>query len=106
MTSALTIFCLVLLALTSNAKAAPGNVIITIKIPAAKVQIASAQFLRERPIPMISDDTDPNNIIMVPQYTTKQWVKRELIAYFLRECRAGKQKLKMDSAEDDGVLME
>ena len=93
-----------------NVAIAADSVSLTLSIPAAKVQVALAQFLAERPNTIMMDDpaADPNEFPLpqIQKYTDKQHVKNELLRWFHRECKAGKKKLLLKAAEDDGVLME
>ena len=55
--------------------AAPGDVEITIVIPADKVADFSAGFLAKLPIPLMDDpaSTVENPLPQIPKYTSKQW---------------------------------
>ena len=83
--------------------AAPGDVEITLVIPAAKVADFSAGFLAKVPIPMIEDpaSTPENPLPNIPQYTAKQWIREWLRRQALRAYRHGKIKLAQDVAVVD-----
>ena len=78
------------------ALAAPGDVVITFTIPAAKVADFSAGFLREVPIPLIRDPADPNQII--PMFTPKQWIKEWMRQQAMKKYRIGNIDLAKDAA--------
>ena len=72
--------------------AAPGDVTITLTIPAAKVADFRVGFLAICPNnETVEDSNDPN--ILVPKYTDKQWIKVQLLNYIKSIYRRGKYKL-------------
>ncbi len=80
-----------------TAIAAPGDVIITLRIPAAKVADFAAGFLAKCPIPIIEDPdyildpNDPNDRVpIILQYTPKQWFKEWIRRDVMRAYRHGK----------------
>ncbi len=81
------------------AYAAPGDVEITLVIPAAKVADFSAGFLAKLPIPMIEDPANPGT--MIPEYTAKQWIREWLRRQAIRAYRHGKQLLATQAAITD-----
>ncbi len=81
------------------AYAAPGDVVITFTIPAAKVADFSAGFLRKVPIPLIDDPDNPGQ--MIPEFTAKGWVKEWLKRQALRAYRFGKLDIARDAAVYD-----
>ena len=87
--------------------AAPGDVVITLVIPAAKVADFSAGFLAKVPIPLIADPDwipDPNTYEpwpRVPEYTPKQWITEWLKRQAIRAYRHGKIKLAQETAIAD-----
>lgn len=91
----------------TNLQSAPGDVVITLVIPAAKVADFSAGFLAKCPIPLIYDPTwipDPNDYGLppqIPEYTPKQWIKEWLRRQAVRAYRHGKIKLAQDAAIAD-----
>jgi hypothetical protein len=86
--------------------AAPGDVEITLIIPAAKVADFSAGFLAAVPIPLITDPEDLEGE-MIPQYTAKQWITEWLRREAVRAYRHGKKKLAIEAAiTDPNVLPE
>ena len=82
------------------------DVVLEIIIPGGKVAIASAQFLREQPIPLIDDPdyTGDDPIPQIPEYTIKQWIKEFITDRLKSECYQGKLKLQTDVTEPDGDL--
>jgi hypothetical protein len=88
-------------------KADPGDVVLTITIRAADVQIAKAGILREHPVPMMDDPmADPNSVPRpkVQQYTDKQWITKLARDYLIREFRSGMTKLRADAANDGSPI--
>ncbi len=99
----LTIAALLSLIAVTNLQSAPGNVTITLIIPAAKVADFSAGFLAKCPIPMIEDPENPGDTI--PQYTAKQWITEWLRQQAIRAYRHGKIKLAQDAAIIDPNML-
>ncbi len=79
--------------------AAPGDVTITLVIPADKVADFSAGFLAKLPIPQIDDPENPGE--MIKQYTPKEWITEWLRRQAVRAYRHGKIKLAADMAIAD-----
>ena len=103
---------LIILVVTYVAFAAPGDVVLTITIPAAKVVEFRAGFLREHPVP-IQHVVDANGIpvldvndmyIYEPQYTEKQWFKRVILRYVNSEVKHGNDKIAKENANNDGAI--
>ena len=69
------------------ALADPGDVVITLTIPAEKVADFRAGFLERRPIR--------------GNYTEKEWIKKIVLDYILSIYRAGKQSLAVKTAVAD-----
>ena len=81
--------------------AAPGDVVITLTIPAAKVADFQAGFLAKCPIPMIEDA----NGITTPKYTPKRWIKEWIRRKVTEAYRHGKISLaKQAAVVDPNVL--
>ena len=100
---------------TVRAFADPGDVVITLTIPAAKVADFRAGFLAEKPVPQIQqevegvpqwDDEDETIPTMVNQYTEKQWFTLNLINYAKKIYRRGKNKLATQAAVIDNDVMQ
>lgn len=89
----------------SLAMAAPGDVEIILVIPAAKAVDFQLGFLAKCPIPLIEDMSDPNNIVMVSEYTPKQWITEWLRRQATRAYRHGKIMLAQQSAIVDPDIM-
>ncbi len=93
--------------------AGPGDVTITLRIPAAKVADFKAGFLAMCPVPTISDPNwvddpnDPNDFRpMIPEFTEKQWIKEWIRRDLFRAYRHGKQKLARQAAQMDKDIIE
>lgn len=84
----------------------PGDVVITLTIPAAKVAQFRAGFLREHPVPQIRT-VDANGLpVMENQYTDKQWFKKVVVDYANREAKHGNDKIAKEAAANDSNIME
>ena len=77
-----------------------ADVILQQIIPSAKVALASAYFVRERPIPTMPDpeSTEENPLPDIPAYTVKKWVEICIIKWLHGECEMGRKKLEADSS--------
>ncbi len=108
-----TITIILLALLVCIVLADPGDVIITIKIPAAKVAEFRAGFLREHPVPIIPDPAyildvnDPNDFVpWINKYTDKQWFKKVILRYINTEVKNGNDKIAKETANNDSNIAE
>ena len=112
--NAIVIVCVaIILCWLVNAFAAPSDVTITLRIPAAKVADFKEGFLAMCPVPTISDPNwvndpnDPNDFRpMIPEFTEKQWIKEWIRRDLFRAYRHGKQKLARQAAQMDKGIIE
>ena len=63
-------------------------------------------FLHQHPIPMRPnlDSTRKNPLPDIPQYTTAQWVKKQLEDWYYRESRHGLEKIASETVTLDRVF--
>jgi len=101
---AITILTAVLVA--AIAYAAPGDIVITLTIPAAKADDFRAGFLKEHPIPTITV-IDANGLATEqPAYTERQWLKAKIRQYIFGEYWEGKKKLMIEAANKDPNIIQ
>ncbi len=86
--------------------AAPGDVVITLTIPAAKVADFRTGFLAAKPVPRILDISDPNNPVMVNSMTDKEWFTKVLRDYAITIYNRGKARLVQEAVTYDPDIME
>lgn len=77
---------------------------ITFRLPIAKAQEFLSGFLAMEPIPTDADPNDPN--ILIPQYTSKEWIKECGKRYYMRVYRNGKDRLASATAIKDPNIFE
>ena len=88
--------------------AAPGDVVITFTIPAAKVADFQAGFLAKCPIPLIEDplSTPENPLPLIKEFTPKQWIKEWIKRDVKRAYRYGKKLLAEEAAVIDPNIVD
>ena len=107
---AIVLLCLLVISLVPVVFGAPGDVTITLVIPAAKVADFQAGFLAKCPIPLIVnpdyDPNDPESPRRIEQYTPKQWITEWLKGKAMRAYRQGKTILaKRTAIVDPNVIL-